>query len=735
MNNNHLTENLNPAQLQAVTADVGNVLVLAGAGSGKTRVLTARIAWLIQTQFVSPNNIIAVTFTNKAAAEMKSRIESMMGSPAHGMWIGTFHSLAHRLLRLHWKEAGLPESFQIIDSDDQLRLIKRILKDLSLDDTHYPPRQVQWFINNKKDDGIRAKFVEETHDVFSRTMIRIYQTYEETCERGGLIDFAEIILRAHELWLKNPELLQHYQKRFHHILVDEFQDTNTIQYAWIRVLAGKEGNVMAVGDDDQSIYGWRGAKIENIQRFTQDFSGTETIRLEQNYRSTGNILEGANAVIKNNNGRLGKTLRTDGEKGDKISLYTAFNDIDEARFIVDRVRDWTLKGNPRSSIALLYRSNAQSRILEENLMHANIPYKVYGGQRFFDRAEIKDALAYLRLVLNRHDDAAFERVVNTPTRGIGNTTLMSLREQARQQQTSLWQTAQNAISQQAISSRAASAVASFMELINSMADATAELSLHEQAEHCIHHSGLKDHYRKEKGEKGLARLENLDELINATRQFDPDALDEEEQKLPPLASFLAHAALEAGEGQAEKFEDCVQLMTLHSAKGLEFPLVFLCGVEEGLFPHKMSADDPKRLEEERRLCYVGITRAMKKLYITYAECRRLHGTESYQAASRFIREIPQEVIEEVRLKSEITRPVSYSRPPASFAKSTKSKKPEFESSENPFKIGDLVNHTKFGDGVVMGYEGSGSGAAISVKFKKAGTKRLVLQFAKLTSLV
>lgn len=727
---------LNAAQHQAVTADIGNTLVLAGAGSGKTRVLTERIAWLIQEHHVSPMGIMSVTFTNKAAAEMRSRLEMIIGPATQGLWVGTFHSIAHRLLRLHWKDAGLPETFQIIDSDDQLRLVKRILKELNIDDDRYPANQAQWFINHQKDDGLRAAQVPKSHDPTHNTFIHIYQRYEESCARNGVIDFAEMLLRAYELWQKNPSLLEHYQQRFKHVLVDEFQDTNAIQYAWIRLLVGKYGHLMAVGDDDQSIYGWRGAKIENIQRFSKDFPNTKTYRLEQNYRSTGNILAGANAVINCNHGRLGKTLWTDSGQGEKISLYAAFNDLDEARFIVDRIKMWVSAGNRRNSIALLYRSNAQSRVLEENLMNAGISYRVYGGQRFFDRVEIKDVLGYLRLLLNRHDDTAFERVINTPTRGIGNTTLMQLRDDARAQQCSLWQASINSITEKKLSSRAESSLAQFIELIHSMERATNNLELHEQTQHVIHHSGLIEHFKKERGEKGEARIENMDELINAAREFVPDSVDGE-TLTTPLANFIAHAALEAGDGQAQAFEDCVQLMTLHSAKGLEFPLVFLCGVEEGLFPHKMSSNDPTRLEEERRLCYVGMTRAMKKLFITYAECRRLHGTESYQAPSRFIKEIPIDVIEPVRLKNQISKPQAYSKPypyrhSTPTAQTVIKKEATLANPEAPYRIGQQVRHPKFGEGMVLDYEGSESSLCVHVKFKQVGLKRLILQYANLT---
>lgn len=718
-NNNNLLHDLNDVQRQAVSAPPGHLLVLAGAGSGKTRVLVHRIAWLVQEYGISPHSILAVTFTNKAASEMRGRIETLLNVSAHHMWVGTFHGLAHRLLRQHWQEAGLPQAFQILDADDQLRLVRRVLNSLNLDDNQWPPKQAQWFINAQKDEGRRPNQMHDNDDLFNKTMIRIYQTYEEACARSGVIDFAELLLRSYEVLKQHPELLSQYQQRFKHVLVDEFQDTNTIQYAWLRLLVGDQNHLMIVGDDDQSIYGWRGAKIENIQRFNKDFPHTQMIRLEQNYRSTGTILAAANALISQNDGRLGKNLWTETGEGELISLYAGFNDLDEARFIVSEIKQWLNKGMNRNEIALLYRSNAQSRVLEEALIQAGIAYRVYGGLRFFDRAEIKDALAYLRLIANRDDDAAFERVVNTPTRGIGEQTLVSLRTQARNYHQSLWQAAVQLLSTQELPARAANALAAFLRLIDTMTTDTAQLVLADQTEHVIHTSGLFTHYQKEKGEKGQARLENLEELVNATRQFIPDT----STGLSPLGSFLAHVALEAGEHQGESTQDCVQLMTLHSAKGLEFPLVFLCGVEEGLFPHHMSAEEPGRLEEERRLCYVGMTRAMKKLYITYAELRRLHGSENYHRPSRFIREIPNHLLQEVRLKTQIIRPVN--------TISFKGEPNNQQVSGTGLQLGQRVIHGTFGEGTIINYEGQGAHARVQVKFNKAGTKWLVASYANL----
>ncbi|MEJ2382288.1 MAG: DNA helicase II [Gammaproteobacteria bacterium] len=717
MDVSHILDPLNDAQREAVTAPPGPVLVLAGAGSGKTRVLVHRIAWLLAVENVSPYGVLAVTFTNKAAGEMRGRIEQMLGMPVGGMWVGTFHGLAHRLLRAHWQDAGLPQGFQILDAEDQYRAVRRVLKSLDLDESRWPPKQVQWFINGQKDEGLRPDHLDSGGDPHQEQMIRIYRAYEEVCQRAGLVDFAELLLRAHELWLRHPELLAHYRERFGQVLVDEFQDTNAIQYAWVRMLAGERGNVFVVGDDDQSIYGWRGARIENIHRFQQDFPGTRVIRLEQNYRSTGTILSAANALIAHNQARLGKDLWTSGEQGEHITLYAAFNEMDEARFVVDRIRDWVEQGNARSDVAVLYRSNAQSRVFEEALMTFGIPYRVYGGLRFFERAEIKDALGYLRLLENPADDAAFERVVNTPARGIGERSLAAVRHAARERGLSLWDATSVVVAERTLMARAINALAAFQELIKSLGGACAALELHEQVGHVIQASGLLDHYRKDKGEKAEARVENLEELVNAARGFEPQEGDE---AMTPLAAFLAHAALEAGEGQAGPWEDCVQLMTLHSAKGLEFPLVFLCGLEEGLFPHQRSAEEPGRLEEERRLCYVGMTRARRQLFISYAESRRLHGMDNYPMPSRFIREIPAELVQEVRPRAAVTRPVFQPGTPVAAA-----------GAPDGLRLGQRVRHARFGEGVVLNYEGQGHSARVQVNFEDAGSKWLVVDYANL----
>jgi DNA helicase-2/ATP-dependent DNA helicase PcrA len=716
-----ILESLNDAQREAVTSPAEPALVIAGAGSGKTRVLVHRAAWLIDVEGVAPQGLLAVTFTNKAAAEMRGRIEALLGMPVNHLWIGTFHGLAHRLLRRHWQEAKLPQNFQIIDSDDQLRLIKRLLKNLEIDDSRWVPKEIQWFINAQKDEGLRPQHLDDERDPNRRQMISLYAAYQEVCERGGLVDFAELLLRAHELWRDNPDLLAHYRRRFQHLLVDEFQDTNAIQYAWLRLLAGdNDGIPFVVGDDDQSIYRWRGARVEHIHRFQRDFPSAKVVKLEQNYRSTATILKAANAVIANNAERMGKNLWTEGSDGEPIRLYAAYNERDEADFVIGRLRDWIEQGNLRADAAVLYRSNAQSRVLEEGLINAGIPYRVYGGLRFFERAEIKDALAYLRLISHRDDDPSFERIVNRPTRGIGARTLEIMRSYARANACPLWRAA-GAVASDELAGRAANAVLAFMNLIERMTQETADLDLQDQVDHVIHASGLVDMFRNDKGERGETKLENLMELVSAAKSFEPDPAEE----MSPLDEFLAHAALEAGEGQAEAWEDCVQLMTMHSAKGLEFPLVFLCGLEDGLFPHQRSIADPHGLEEERRLCYVGITRAMQTLYVTHAEQRRLHGMDSFSQPSRFIAELPDEYIEEIRPRVQVSRPVRSPRP------TTRSSLKQAADSEMGIRLGQRVRHGKFGDGVVLNYEGQGAHARVEVNFETAGTKWLVLSYANL----
>ena len=729
MDVSHLLNSLNDAQRQAVAAPPGPLLVLAGAGSGKTRVLTRRVAWLVQAQQIAPSTILAVTFTNKASREMRQRIEEMLQSPMGGMWMGTFHSLCHRLLRIHSEVAGLPQNFEIIDSDDQYRLVRRILREASLDETHYPPKSIQWMINKNKDEGMRAQDVPiNNNDIHAKTMHSVYLAYQEMCQRLGLVDFAELLLRTLELFRRNQLVRESWQQRFKHVLVDEFQDTNAIQYRWLKLLSETHQNLFAVGDDDQSIYGWRGARVENLLNFQKDFPTATVFRLEQNYRSSATILNAANAVINNNPSRLGKELWTADGDGAPIRLYAATNEIDEARFVVNNIERWVEDGNRRDSVAVLYRSNAQSRALEEILLSAAMPYRVYGGLRFFERAEIKDALAYLRLIANRDSDASFERVVNHPTRGIGDKTLEPVRERARQKKISLWQAAGEIIAEGNLSARAQSALQHFRDLLDGIADATANLELGEMTEHLLKHSGLLDHYKSERGERAEARIENLEELITATGNFSPELAPEQDPDMDKLSQFLAHAALEAGEGQAAEWEDCVQLMSLHSAKGLEFPLVFLCGMEEGLFPHQRSIDEPSGLEEERRLCYVGITRAMKQLVLCYAEVRRLYGRENYSQRSRFISEIPVEYVDEVRstrVSTPLMRSAQFNRPPTSAVASTAT------PDENELRSGCRVSHAKFGEGVVTDLEGQGEHARVQVNFTEAGTKWLVCAYANL----
>ncbi len=718
-----LLDGLNDKQREAVAAPLGNYLVLAGAGSGKTRVLVHRIAWLIAIEQASPYSIMSVTFTNKAAAEMRGRINELMEGSTSGMWNGTFHGLCHRILRAHYLDARLPEDFNILDSDDQLRLLRRLIKAQNLDEKQWPPRQGAWYINGKKDEGLRPHQIETFNDPVEQTWQRIYAAYQEACDRAGLVDFAELLLRAFELVRDNKFIREHYQARFKHILVDEFQDTNSIQFAWLRLMAGPDCHVMIVGDDDQSIYGWRGAKVENISRFLREFHDAKSIFLEQNYRSTGNILKAANELIANNNERMGKNLWTDGADGDRISLYSAFNELDEARFAVGKIKEWRDQGGTLNEVAFLYRSNAQSRVLEEALIQAGMPYRIYGGMRFFERQEIKDALSYLRLISNRNDDTAFERVVNTPTRGIGDRTLETIRLAARDRGMTMWQASIALLDDQVLAGRAANALRRFIELVDALEDDTAELALYQQTDDVIRNSGLRAMYEQEKGEKAQARIENLEELVTATRQFE---IPEEAQEMTHLAAFLSHAALEAGEGQADDFEDAVQLMTMHSAKGLEFPLVFMVGMEEGMFPSSRTTEEVGRLEEERRLCYVSMTRAMQKLYLTHAEMRRLYGKDNFHKPSRFLKEIPEHFIDEVRMKAQVSRPVSTGR----FSQTTVNE----NFNQTGFSLGQRVEHPTFGEGTIINYEGSGPQSRVQVAFNGQGIKWLVTQYAKLTAI-
>ncbi|EGR0679627.1 DNA helicase II [Vibrio cholerae] len=714
-----LLDGLNDKQREAVAAPLENLLILAGAGSGKTRVLVHRIAWLMSVEEASPFSVMAVTFTNKAAAEMRGRIEELMHGTASGMWCGTFHGICHRILRAHYLDAKLLEDFQIIDSDDQQRLLKRLIKAHNLDDKQWPARQVAWWINNQKDEGLRPAHI-NAFDPVTQTYLKLYTAYQEACDRAGLVDFAEILLRALELLRGNQHIREHYQARFKHILVDEFQDTNAIQYAWLRMMAGAQSNVMIVGDDDQSIYGWRGARVENIEKFTREFPSVNTIRLEQNYRSTKTILEASNTLIANNSERMGKQLWTEGLVGEPISVYSAYNELDEARFVVSKIKGWQEQGGTLTDCAILYRNNAQSRVLEEALLQASLTYRIYGGMRFFERQEIKDALSYLRLINNRNDDTAFERVINTPPRGLGDKTLETIRFAARDRGCTLWDASVGLLNDQVLTGRAASALSRFVELINALEEEGIDMPLHVLTDHAVKTSGLLEMYQQEKGEKSKARIENLEELVTATRQFEKP---EEAQEMTMLTAFLTHAALEAGEGQADEHDDAVQLMTLHSAKGLEFPLVFMVGVEEGMFPSQMSAEEAGRLEEERRLCYVGMTRAMQKLYITYAEMRRLYGQDKYHKPSRFIRELPEGCLDEVRMKAQVSRPTSTGRFSQTVVKES--------FNETGFNLGSRVRHPKFGEGTIINFEGSGPQSRVQVAFNGEGIKWLVTAYARL----
>ncbi len=733
MTSQELLQSLNEEQRAAVTAPLGPVLVLAGAGSGKTRVLTHRAAWLILEHGVSPHGLMAVTFTNKAAAEMRGRIESLLNVPADALWIGTFHGLSHRMLRRHWREARLPQSFQILDQDDQERLVRKIIREQRLDEQRWVTREVQNFINSSKDEGRRSKNLSDRNDPTRKQLIHLYKLYEDRCTTAGVVDFAELLLRSFELLRDVPDLGDYYRERFRHVLVDEFQDTNGIQYDWLRQLVGRTGAPFVVGDDDQSVYRWRGAKVENMQHFRREYGAT-VYKLEQNYRSTAVILAAANAVIAKNTDRMGKELWTAAKGGEPIRVYAAFNERDEADFVIDRIRDHQRRGLPLAAAAVLYRSNAQSRAFEESLMSARIPYRVYGGLRFFERAEIKDALAYLRLTQSRDDDIAFERVVNLPTRGIGGATLELLRNDARDHARSLWRAGQELAA--SLPARASGSLRGFFTLVDRLAVEIAELPLHEQVKHVIEHSGLRDHHAKEKDNKGEARVENLDELVNAAEAFAP----ENDDGLSPLGSFLAHATLESGETQAATGLDCVQLMTLHAAKGLEFPTVFVVGLEEGLFPSEHSAYDADRLPEERRLCYVGLTRAMQRLYLTHAESRRIFGRTAYRDRSRFLSELPPEALEDVRPRISVSRPVysservSFATPAADDAARRRSRAMPAKGEDLPMRLGARVRHAKFGEGTILRFEGQGESQQVHVNFEGAGRKILMYSLARLEQL-
>lgn len=717
---------LNHEQHTAVTLPNQSALILAGAGSGKTRVLTTRIAWLVSTGQVSPQGILAVTFTNKAAREMLLRLSAMLSINMHGLWMGTFHGLCNRMLRIHHREALLPQTFQILDSADQLSTIKRLMKVLNVDDEKYPPRELQGFISSSKEKGLRAHEV-DAFDPYTRRKVEIFAAYDEQCQREGVVDFSELLLRCYELLTRNQPLRDHYQARFRHILVDEFQDTNRLQYQWLKLLAGQHNALFAVGDDDQSIYAFRGANIGNMQELTHDFQVQRVIKLEQNYRSHGNILDAANALIRNNPGRLGKNLWTSENKGEQLRVYEAPTDAEEARFIVDEATQLHEEGIQLSEMAILYRSNAQSRVIEHALVSAGVAYRVYGGLRFFERQEIKHALAYLRLIQNTDDDNALLRIINFPTRGIGARTIEQLQAAARAQNSSLWRMAKHT----------GGKVATFVALIEMMADATRELPLPETIGHMLLHSGLLEHYQNETGTRqreAQERLENLNELVNAATLFVHENEDDS------LTSFLTHAALESGENQAEASADALHLMTVHSSKGLEFHTVFMSGLEEGLFPHHGSRATNTGVDEERRLMYVAITRAQRRLYLTFAQSRMLHGQVNYSLMSSFLRELPEELLHWIRPRMTASHTFSYSghaSPAAPRHSSANTEKPEKKhgtgTHHSPWQISQSVHHAKFGEGIIVNMEGNGPDMRIQVNFRTAGMKWLALEYAKLTA--
>ena len=724
MDVSYILDNLNDEQRQAVTSEKQHLMVLAGAGSGKTRVLVHKVAWQVEALRKSPSSIMAVTFTNKAASEMRSRIEELLQSPAMDLWCGTFHGLSHRLLKRFNKEADLASGFTILDSDDQLRIIKRISKELNLDEAAWPSRQSQWQINAWKDDGLRSSKVKDNGDFFKETIKNIYKQYEEVCIQDNLLDFGELLLKSYEVIKKNEVVRSYFHTRFKTVLIDEFQDTNSIQYKWLLEISSKDASITAVGDDEQSIYGWRGAKVENVATFTKTFKGSETIRLEQNYRSTNVILSAANALIENNNDRLGKNLWTEQLEGENIVLYQAYNEQDEARFTADILKEWMNKGELYEDAAVLYRSNAQSRALEEALLRSSIPYRIYGGQRFYERLEIKNAISYLKIIFNHSDNPAFERSISNPTRGVGEKTLNKIRSAAKKFNISYIKSSAKLLDEGVISGRGGSGLRSYLELINTCREIAETNTLSELMEYIIQTSGLYAYHGKEPGEKGKTRTENLEELISATKNFEQSVSDSK-KNIEIAEDYLDMISLDSGDRQASEHDDAAQLMTLHSAKGLEFKLVIMTGLEESLFPHGRSMDSISQLEEERRLCYVGITRAMQKLYITYAESRRLHGADTFNPPSRFIKEIPTNFMDEIRPRAQTT--TAYTRRDFASAKETKYK----VEDEIGYALGQKVLHPSFGEGIVLNYEGTGEAARVQINFDGSGTKWLVLSFAKL----
>ena len=724
MDVSHILDKLNEDQRNAVTSDKQHLLVLAGAGSGKTRVLVHKIAWQVEAIGINSSAIMAVTFTNKAANEMRSRIEFLLKAPILDSWVGTFHGLSHKLLKRFHKEAGLSSGFTIIDSDDQLRIIKRISKEMGLDEATWPARQSQWQINNWKDDGLRSNDMKVNGDFYTETVNKIYKEYEDISQRDHLVDFGELLLKSYETLVNSKAVKTFFQTRFKSVLIDEFQDTNTIQYKWLQEIASKKTNITAVGDDDQSIYGWRGAKVEHVNSFTEDFKDTEVIRLEQNYRSTNVILNAANALIGNNKERLGKNLWTEKVDGEQIILYQAYNEQDEARFIADILKDWMNKGGAYSETAILYRSNAQSRAIEEALLRVSIPYRIYGGLRFYERLEIKNAIAYLKIIFNNSDNPSFERSISNPTRGVGEKTLAKIRNTAKQYNISYIKASAKLVDEGSISGRGGAGLKDYLEFVAGCDLFIQENLLSELMELIIKETGLYAYHAKEPGEKGKTRTENLEELITATKNFEQSVTEKKSNK-EIAESYLDIISLDSGDRQASEHDDAAQLMTMHSAKGLEFKLVLLTGLEESLFPHGRSMESVSQLEEERRLCYVAITRAMEKLYITHAESRRLHGTDTFNPPSRFLREIPKDLIDEIRPRAQTNIP--YNR------KDFEETKNEFEE-EIGISLGQKVQHNKFGEGIVLNYEGSGDSARVQVNFDNSGTKWLVMAYANLKKL-
>ncbi|HIB97360.1 MAG TPA: DNA helicase II [Candidatus Thioglobus sp.] len=718
MNLSEITNGLNDKQHQSVAlGDAQNALILAGAGSGKTRVLTHRIAYLVTQKNIHTDSILAVTFTNKAAAEMRARLGLLLRRPIQSMWVGTFHGLAHRLLRTHYEKAGLTSGFQILDAQDQFRIVKRLMKENNIDESKFPVRKVQWFINQQKDEGVRAQDVDAGYNFFIKKSLEVFVLYESHCRANDLIDFAELLVRSYELLRNNAELLEHYQTRFSNILVDEFQDTNTVQYKWIKQLFTGRNNVFCVGDDDQSIYGWRGAKIENITNLETDFAPIQTIRLEQNYRSTGNILAASNALIANNSNRMGKSLWTDSGNGELIDIYEARTETDEADYVIRRIKKFIKDGSSASDCAILYRSNAQSRVFEDALIKYNIPYIIYGGLRFFERAEIKDALGYVRLCESTTDNVAFERIVNFPTRGIGNATLEKVREFAKDQHTNLFQAAIQVAPM--LPTRASNALNGFIQLIEQMTDDSKNLILSEKVAYLLNNSGLITHYANDKTDKAGSKKENLEELISAAKQYSHD----EDSEMNEVVGFISLASLDSSGDANAPIVDNVQLMTIHSAKGLEFPNVFLGGLEEDLFPSRQSKDEPHLLDEERRLCYVGMTRAMKRLTLTFAIKRFLHGQSLYAYPSRFLDEIPSEYVNKVKAKFGATQ--------ANYNDDDIYNQDIEPEANGQLSVGAGVKHGKFGYGTVLNFEGDGDSARIQIKFKQAGTKWLIASYANL----